>query len=1061
MKRKEIISKRLASILLVGMFCLSSFAQGRNATGLIKDSKGEPLIGASVKIKGSKVGVISDLDGKFVLPNVKEGDILEFSYIGCASQEVKVGNQGTFTITLQDNSKSLDELVVVGYGTVKKANVVGSIAKLNSDAIEDRPIARVESALQGQLAGVSVRTTSGAPGSDITVNIRGAASISGESTPLYVVDGVPIDNLSGINPSDIQSIDILKDAASAAIYGSRGSNGVVLVTTKRGKTGRPIISLNASAAFSSLERKVNVMNADEWLSFNKKWYDYQWTKNTGKPVSASQADRITYAQQQTGKTLTSRDNLGLSEIRSTYGIYDPYWGTSQIESIDWQDELFHTAPAYDVQLTASGATERLNYLLSGGVYRQEGIVYGSSFNRYNFRANFEAQMTDRIKIGLTLAPSYGLQKGTKVDGKDNAVARALSLPGWVLAGTGRYAGADPYKFYDTWGPGPNIVSPYMQATSPDRKKADIRMNTALNLTMDLVKGLKLNGMAAWNYRNLNERSYVPTWSNAKWDTVSHSGELSSSSYSTDIYNSLLLQGLLTYTAMWGKHNFDAMIGASQEWNKLNSSLQSMSDFPNDKSWVFDKDKGSTVKNNEIDYVENALLSYFGRVQYSFMDRYLFSASLRRDGSSKFGSKNRWGWFPSVSAAWKINEESFMHSISWIGTAKLRLSWGEAGNDRIGTAQFLSNMKSLNYPIGTAQEIASGYVLGNLANPYLGWETTTSYNIGIDFGVLNNRIYFSADYYKKKTKNLLLNSPVSLITGFSKMMANVGNVDNWGLEFELNAANISTPSFKWNSSLNISLNRNEITSLGSDNSDIRSGLGNTIIQRVGHPVNSYMLLEVERTLRASDFESDGITPKKGIAIYSGQRPGDSKWKDINNDGKITSADYTVAGSYEPKFEWGLTNTFRYKDFDASVLLQGRVGGKLLSIGSRSWNRPTNDPRYNYMSKWLYNSYWSEDEPGDGKTPAFYATVTGGQYDTNWLYDAGYVRIKNVTLGYTVPFKPNPFISKLRIYMSCDNVYMWDNYPVGYSPEGATQDNASSDWGAYPLARTFSFGINVTF
>ena len=312
-----------------------------------------------------------------------------------------------------------------------------------------------------------------------------------------------------------------------------------------------------------------------------------------------------------------------------------------------------------------------------------------------------------------------------------------------------------------------------------------------------------------------------------------------------------------------------------------------------------------------------------------------------------------------------------------------------------------------------------------------------------------------------TKDLLLKSPVSLITGFSNMMSNVGNVDNWGVEFEVNTANIVTSSFKWNSSLNISLNRNKITSLGDDNSDIRSGQGNTIIQRVGHPVNSYMLLEVERTLTANDFEADGITPKEGIAIYTGQRPGDTKWKDNNYDGKITSDDYTVVGSYQPKFEWGFTNTFKYKDFDASVLLQGRVGGKLLSIGSRSWNRATNDPKYNYLDRWLYKAYWSEDEPGDGKTPAFYATVTGGQYDTNWLYDAGYIRIKNITLGYNIPFKPNSVLSKARVYESCDNVYMWDHYDAGFSPEAATQDNASSDWGAYPLSRTFSFGVNVTF
>ena len=1020
------------------------------ATGKVVDGTGEPVIGATVKEYGTPNGAITDIDGNFSL-NVAENASLEVSYIGYQSQRVKAEDGKMLAVTLQEDTEMLDEVVVVGYGTVKKANVVGSIAKINSDVIQDRPVNRVEQALQGQMAGVSVRSTSGAPGSDITINVRGAASINGESTPLYVVDGVPIDNLSGINPGDIESIDVLKDAASAAIYGSRGSNGVVLVTTKKGKTGAPVITLNAYAAVSSLEKKVDVMNSEEWIAFNKKWYDYQWAKTSGMSTSTSQADRIAYAEQKLGKKLSSRADMGANGVRNTYGIYDPWWGSSEIDAIDWQDELFRTAPSYDIQLTASGATEKINYSLSGGVYQQDGIVYGSSYNRYNLRANIEAQMTDRIRVGLTVAPSYGVQKGAKVDGKENAVSKTLGLPGWVLAGSGRNAGADPYKFYGEWGPGPNVVSPYIQATAPERKNADIRINTALNATVDIIDGLKVSGMVAWNYRNRNERVYTPTWCNAKWDTASHPGELSSSSYSTNSSNSLLVQGLLTYNKSWGLHSIDAMIGASYESNNANTSLQSVSDFPNDKSWVFDKNKGSTVKSNEIDYTENALLSYFGRVQYALMDRYLFSTSLRRDGSSKFGSKNRWGFFPSVSAAWKLNEESFMKDIEWLGSAKLRLSWGQAGNDRIGEAQFLSNMIALNYAIGNSQNLASGYVPGNLANPLLGWETTTSYNVGID----------SADYYKKVTKDLLLKSPVSLITGFSNMMSNVGNVDNWGVEFEVNTANIVTSSFKWNSSLNISLNRNKITSLGDDNSDIRSGQGNTIIQRVGHPVNSYMLLEVERTLTANDFEADGITPKEGIAIYTGQRPGDTKWKDNNYDGKITSDDYTVVGSYQPKFEWGFTNTFKYKDFDASVLLQGRVGGKLLSIGSRSWNRATNDPKYNYLDRWLYKAYWSEDEPGDGKTPAFYATVTGGQYDTNWLYDAGYIRIKNITLGYNIPFKPNSVLSKARIYVSCDNVYMWDHYDAGFSPGAATQDNASSDWGAYPLSRTFSFGVNVTF
>uniref|UniRef100_UPI004027EEBC SusC/RagA family TonB-linked outer membrane protein n=1 Tax=Bacteroides cellulosilyticus TaxID=246787 RepID=UPI004027EEBC len=748
------------------------------ATGKVVDGTGEPVIGATVKEYGTPNGAITDIDGNFSL-NVAENASLEVSYIGYQSQRVKAEDGKMLAVTLQEDTEMLDEVVVVGYGTVKKANVVGSIAKINSDVIQDRPVNRVEQALQGQMAGVSVRSTSGAPGSDITINVRGAASINGESTPLYVVDGVPIDNLSGINPGDIESIDVLKDAASAAIYGSRGSNGVVLVTTKKGKTGAPVITLNAYAAVSSLEKKVDVMNSEEWIAFNKKWYDYQWAKTSGMSTSTSQADRIAYAEQKLGKKLSSRADMGANGVRNTYGIYDPWWGSSEIDAIDWQDELFCTAPSYDIQLTASGATEKINYSLSGGVYQQDGIVYGSSYNRYNLRANIEAQMTDRIRVGLTVAPSYGVQKGAKVDGKENAVSKTLGLPGWVLAGSGRNAGADPYKFYGEWGPGPNVVSPYIQATAPERKNADIRINTALNATVDIIDGLKVSGMVAWNYRNRNERVYTPTWCNAKWDTASHPGELSSSSYSTNSSNSLLVQGLLTYNKSWGLHSIDAMIGASYESNNANTSLQSVSDFPNDKSWVFDKNKGSTVKSNEIDYTENALLSYFGRVQYALMDRYLFSTSLRRDGSSKFGSKNRWGFFPSVSAAWKLNEESFMKDIEWLGSAKLRLSWGQAGNDRIGEAQFLSNMIALNYAIGNSQNLASGYVPGNLANPLLGWETTTSYNVGIDFGVLNNRIYFSADYYKKVTKDLLLKSPVSLITGFSNMMSNVGNVDNWG------------------------------------------------------------------------------------------------------------------------------------------------------------------------------------------------------------------------------------------------------------------------------------------
>ena len=1032
-------------------------AQTVRCSGTVTDQSGIPIPGAAIVEQGSSTnGVISDADGLFSI-TVPTGKSLEISCIGYESRTVSPSPN--MVIVLNEDSMLLEETVVVGYGTVKKANVVGSIAKVSEDVFKDRPVARIEQALQGQMAGVSVRNSTGEPGGDITINVRGAASINGASTPLYVVDGVPIDNLSGINPGDIASIEVLKDAASASIYGSRGSNGVVLVTTKKGAKGEPVITLNAYTAISTLERKVDVMDTDEWLVFNKKWLDKQWVSNTGMSASASQQERLAYAEAELGKSLTERSDI--AAVKNTYGLYDPWWGTSELEGIDWQDELFRTAPTYDIQLSASGATDRLNYTISGGVMQQQGIIHGSSYDRYTIRANVESQVTDRIKIGVTIAPSYGLQHGTNVSGKDNAVARSLGLTPMVLAGAGRMAGADPYKFYSDWGAGANNLSPYVMATGPERRRADTRMNTSFNATINIIEGLNITGTAAWNYRNYVERTYSPTWASGTWDKATYEGELSRSTYNTTTSHSLLFQGLITYDKEWGVHSINAMLGASMEQENYSYTYQGMSNFPNDKTWVFDKNSGANIDTNTIDYNENALVSWFGRIQYALMDRYLFTVSLRRDGSSKFGPNNRWGFFPSVSAAWKINEEPFMQDIDWIGTTKLRLSWGMAGNDRIGTAQFLSNMASANYVTGDAQVMTPGYVIGNIANSMLGWETTSSYNVGLDFGVLDNRIYMTADFYSKNTTNLLLNSPVSLITGFSNMMDNVGTVSNWGFEFELNTVNIDTRDFTWNSSLNIYLNRNKITSLGDDDSDITSGQGNTIIQRVGYPINSYRLLQVERTLTADDFEADGITPKPGIAIYAGQRPGDSKWKDVNNDGRITSADYDVVGSYEPLFEWGFTNTFRWKNFDASILLQGRVGGDLLSIGSRSWNRATNGPTWNYLSRWLYDSYWSEEEPGDGMTPAFYATVTGGQYDTNWLYDASYLRIKNITLGYDIPLKSDKVISRLRVYASCDNVFIFDSYEAGFSPEAATQDNASSDWGAYPLSRTFSFGVNITF
>lgn len=1056
LSQSNALLKLLLGVFLAFYASISFAQQPLQTSGKVMDSlTREPLPGVSIKIQGKQTGTTTNSEGVFSIP-AERGDVLTFSAVGYKQKKYLLHDQAAVQIALEVDNQGLDEVVVIGYGTQKKGNLTGSIASVNADQLKERPVARVEQALQGQMAGVTVRSTSGSPGSDITINVRGVASINGVSTPLYVVDGVPIDNLSGINPADIQTIDVLKDAASAAIYGSRGSNGVVIVTTKKGKIGKPVISFSGYTALSNIERKVDVMDADQWISFNKKWLDRQWVNATGLSAAVDQADRIAYAENINNTTYTTREELGT--IRTSYGIYDPYWGTDAIEPIDWQDELFRTAPVNDFQINASGATDITNYSISAGIFDQDGIVHGSSFTRYSLRANLETKINDRIRVGLSLAPSLGTRKGANVDGKDNAVARSLSFPGWVLAGSGRMAGADPYKFYDIWGPGGNNVSPYVQAVYNERTNQDTRLNSALNMTVDLLEGVSANGLVGWNYRGNSERTYSPTWIQGTWDT-STPGERSSSRKRTLVSHTLLAQGTLNYNRVFGDHGIEALIGASQERYWDESTDQGQSGFPDDKTWVFDLNRGTVMTTNGIGAAENAMVSFFSRVQYNYKNRYLFSASLRRDGSSKFGPANRWGWFPALSAAWKINEESFFNQLSWMSTAKLRLSWGQAGNDRIGNSQFLSNMTALNYPFGDAQSLNNGFVVGNISNSTLGWEKSDSYNIGFDLGIFSDRLYLTADLYYKKTSNLLLGAPVSLITGFSNMLDNVGNVDNKGIELMVNSANL-VGVFKWNTSFNVSINRNKITSLGSDNSDIRLGQGSTIIQRVGNPINSYYLLDAIGVLRESDFDRDnnGSYIAK-IPIYSGQRPGDTKYRDANGDNKIDAADYIIAGNYQPDFEYGLTNTFSYKNLDLSILVQGKLGGDLLSIGSRGWNRPTNDVKWLYMDQWLTNAYWSEEEPGDGKVPAFFSAVTS-QYDTNWMYDAGYLRIKNITLGYNIPVK-GKVISRLRVYASCDNVYMWDSYYPGFSPEAATQDNASADWGAYPQARTLSFGLNATF
>jgi TonB-linked SusC/RagA family outer membrane protein len=1082
---------RFLVLCALSLLTTAGFAQTKTVTGTVTDTGGAPVAGVNVFLPGTSIGTITNGSGEFSLAGVPESASLTFSFLGFVEQQVAVAGRTSLAITLANDSEMLEDVVVIGYGTQKRANAVGSIAQISATQIAERPIPRIENALQGQMSGVSVRSTTGKPGADVQINVRGAASITGESTPLYVVDGVPVSSLQSINPNDIESINVLKDAASAAIYGSRGSNGVVLITTKRGKKGEPLIQLSAYYGVQNLERKIDVLDSEEWITFNKKWLDAQWEKRTDREgYGDSQEERIRLATAKQPLDLNGKPvgsvayRAELAKGRTTFGIYDPYWGTDKIEPIDWQDAVYETAPISDIQLNISGATDRTDYLISGGVFSQDGILPGTSFKRYSGRVNVNTQVNDWIKVGVTVNPTYGLSYGAEAEGNGGVVATILSIPGWVPAGGGKYANSDPrhrdpslvlpeyaagntdyneliwkYKNYDQWGAG-NAVSPYIMMTGPYRREDNMRLNTSANVLLTLAPGLTVDGMFSWNFRNAQDRSYRPAWMAAGWNSAATDGANVISSYRTWRSNNNLAQVVANYNKVWGDHALDLMAGASQETFGENTSRQEQSNMPNSKTWIFVNGTGKTVNYNDINYSANAMVSYFGRANYTFKDRYILTASFRRDGSSKFGLLNRWGNFPSISAAWKFTDEPFVRNagLYWLGASKLRVSWGLAGNDRIANASYLASMRARNYVFGGA--VANGYATDKIANSYLGWEQTASTNIGLDLSLLNGRVNFSMDYYTKKTSDLLLNSPVSPITGFTSMMDNVGSVKNWGMEFDLTSYNVTTANFRWTTNMNIYFNRNEITALNAQGADMVDG--NTIsarIQRIGEPINSYYLLVAEGVLRESDFEADKKTPKKGVAIMSGQVPGNIKYKDVNGDGIITTAgDKTITGNYQPDFEWGMTNDFTYKNWELSIFMNGRQGGDLLSLGSRAWNRSTNAPNYSYMSRWLYNSYWSEEEPGDGVTPGFFSNDGNGS--TNWLYDATYIRLKNIRLGYNWNVD-SKYIKNVRFYVSCDNVYLWDNFSPGYSPEGGTIDGGNSDWGSYPLTRTIIGGINITF
>ena len=1072
--------RRILMIMMLSLLCLTGFAQ-KTVKGTVVDTNGEPVIGASI-LTAKGTGTVTDYNGAFTLNNVDENATLKISYVGYQTQSVSVAGKTELSITLKEDATTLDDVVVIGYGSVKKRNLTAAVAKMDDKGIKDRPLARAEQALQGQLAGVTVRTVSGEPGADQQIRVRGAASVNASSDPLYVVDGVPMTTISSLNPSDIQSIEVLKDAASAAIYGSRGSNGVVIVTTKRGKSGKPTVTFNGSVGFQTPEKKLDIMDSREWMEFRMRWNDQNYlntAKNNGV-TNASIKDDSETRMKNIGGSMAAPNYQIINDDRwfqylspeiQTAHTYNANAGT--LDLLDWQDRCFQNGMVQNYDVSVAGGTDNLSYMVSGGFMKQDGLVVGTDYQRVNLRANVESKINKYITVGLNLAPTYIIANGSgTANGKDTYLHHILASVPVSDGGVGYMTNVQPNQRYNWAG---SAASPSYRSETNINKSNRVRFIGNAFLRITPIEDLKIEFSGATNYYDVDGQTYNYTSTTANW--AQGEGTQSSGGHSTSRVWTTLLQALVNYDKEFGKHGIALMAGTSREETNIgfNTNQTYKAPFANDAiTGSFDGSQVTPNANTVTELTPNNLVSVFGRVQYNYADRYMLSASLRYDGGSVFGGDNKWGVFPAVSAGWMISSEPFWKNLSlgWWNTLKLRASYGVTGNNNISNTAAYATLSAVTYAG------AAGYKANSLGNADLGWEKTHSTDLALDLAFLDNRIQLSFDWYTKTTKDLLYQVPVAAASGFSQIWGNLGEISNKGIDIELTTHNL-TGRFKWDTSFNVSYNTNEVISLGTDDTPIHSGFSGvgdgataSNILTVGKPINAFYMYEAIGVWE-SQAQLDAYAQECGVSKVTFQgkdnKPGDIRYRDVNHDGNITLDDDRVyLGQPTPKWLFGMTNSFEWNGFDASILITAQTGGKILGTIGRAIDRPSMGATSNVMDVWT-NAWWSEEESGDGKTPYIFSSTTGGQVDSRWLWSSNYLSIKNLTFGYTLPLKTK-VLQRARVFVSCENLLRFDSYYNGYSPEVANSSSSSVpggaqatglDYGGYPTSRIFTLGANITF
>lgn len=1011
-------------------------------SGKVTDPSGKPLVGVSILRVGEKKGVSTDLNGSYTI-TVSDNTILHFSFVGFTSVDIPVKNKLSIDVVLTPQVTALNDIVVVGYGTQQRRNITGSVSSVSSRSFENQSLAGLDQAMAGQAAGVQVSQTSGTPGGGVTVRVRGTGSISASNEPLYVVDGFPVEGaynrdlnpLSTINPNDIESIQILKDASSAAIYGSRGSNGVVIITTKRGKSGQTKISFDSYYGIQKVAHKIDMLNASDYATFNTEARNNGWVDAGG---NASDPNSVRPDKFKIPPMFANPSTLGA--------------GT------DWQDAVFQTAPMQSYQLSASGGNDNTQFLVSGNYFGQEGIVIHTNFQRYSFRFNLDSKVSSKLKIGFSLAPSYTHNDVLPVEDQvftGGILGSALAMPPTipVFNPDGSYTSQLATSIYNTG----VVDNPVAIASKIKGGTTAIRTLGNIFAEYEIIKDLKFKTLFGVDYFDARSNFFSPS-DLGRAGVMAPVIPIGNASTSRDL--TWLNENTFTYDKTFNHdHKLNAVVGfTSQKAHSENAYLSGIN-FPNDLVQTLN---AAQISSGGTGVSEWSLLSYLGRLNYSYQSKYLVTATLRRDGSSRFGENNKWGLFPSGSIGWNVAREKFLINSKMISDLKFRASYGLAGNNAIGNYNSIGLLSSDRYVFGAGTgTIVNGLQPFSISNTELGWEVMRQLDLGVDLSVLKNRLSLIVDYYDKTTSNLLLNVPVPASTGFANALENIGKVSNKGWEFTLSSKNFVN-TFKWNTDFNISFDKNKVLALGIKGDPIivtsPSFSPQTHITQIGQPLASFYGYQAIGVFR--DQADLNASPH-----VAGAHPGDLKFKDVNGDGIISALDQTTIGTNHPDYTFGITNNFSYKDFELTVLIDGAQGFQVLNGARRNIGLVSGSySRSDVLGRWQ-----SPANPGDGTTPRANTAPTGGNVSfvsSLLIEDASFVRVRNINLRYHLPksiIGRSP-LQNASVFFSVQNAFTFTKYK-GYNPEqslnGASSLTPGVDFNGYPIARVMTFGINVTF